>query len=298
MSSRRITVLVVLVLLVGVLLAAIPGSNAGAATHRYYLSLGDSVAAGWQPDPVTGESDFTRQAYTDQIFWTLRLGMPGLLHAKMGCPGETTASMIDGGGPAGALCGYTGTSQLDAAVAFIAAHPGQVAFITIDIGVNDVLSCLPAADVPACVTALLPQVGAGLAEILTTLRTATANAVPIVGMNYYNPYLAAWLEGIPPDGAAGPAYAALTSQLAMALNDQTLEPVYALFQVPVADVWAAYRSSQWQMVMGAPFNVQRICALTWMCANPPVGPNIHPNRRGHRVIANTFLPILETLGIG
>ena len=89
-----------------------------------------------------------------------------------------------------------------------------------------------------------------------------------------------------------------TSQLAMALNDQTLEPVYALFQVPVADVWAAYRSSQWQMVMGAPFNVQRICALTWMCANPPVGPNIHPNRRGHRVIANTFLPILETLGIG
>jgi lysophospholipase L1-like esterase len=297
MSSRRIIVVLALVLLLILGVAAAPGA-AAPRPHQYYLSLGDSVAAGWQPDPVTGESDFTRQAYTDQIFWTLRLGMPGLRHAKMGCPGETTASMIDGGGPAGALCGYTGSSQLDAAVAFIAAHPGQVAFITIDIGVNDVLSCLPAADVPACVTALLPQVGAGLAEILTTLRTATANAVPIVGMNYYNPYLATWLEGIPPDGAAGPAYAALTSQLATALNDQTLEPVYALFQVPVADVWAAYRSSQWQMVMDAPFNVGRICALTWMCANPPVGPNIHPNRRGHRVIANTFLPILETLGIG
>ena len=74
--------------------------------------------------------------------------------------------------------------------------------------------------------AALPQVGAGLGQILMTLRTATGNAVPIVGMNYYNPYLAAWLEGIPPDGADGPAYAALTSQLATALNDQTLELVY------------------------------------------------------------------------
>ena len=34
-------------------------------------------------------------------------------------------------------CHYAAGSQLDAAVAFLEAHPGQVAFITIDIGAND-----------------------------------------------------------------------------------------------------------------------------------------------------------------
>jgi hypothetical protein len=28
---------------------------------------------------------------------------------------------------------------------------------------------------------------------------------------------------------------------------------------------------------------------TWMCAAPPVGPNIHANQLGYGVIANTFL---------
>jgi hypothetical protein len=71
-----------------------------------------------------------------------------------------------------------------------------------------------------------------------------------------------------------------------------------MFQVPVADVWGAYWSGRWQTVMGVPINVRRICVYTWMCEDPPVGPNIHPNRRGHQVIANTFLPILHNLGIG
>ena len=40
-------------------------------------------------------------------------------------------------------CHYAAGSQLDAAVAFLQAHPGQVAFITIDIGANDLVArCL------------------------------------------------------------------------------------------------------------------------------------------------------------
>ena len=36
-----------------------------------------------------------------------------------------------------------------------------------------------------------------------------------------------------------------------------------------------------------------------MCADPPVGPNIHPNRLGHRVIARTFEEVLDDeYGIG
>jgi hypothetical protein len=37
-----------------------------------------------------------------------------------------------------------------------------------------------------------------------------------------------------------------------------------------------------------PLNVARICQWTWMCAPPPVGPNIHANDAGYHVIADTF----------
>jgi lysophospholipase L1-like esterase len=302
MSSRRITVALVLVLLLILGVAAVPGASAGAAAPRYYLSLGDSIAAGWQPD-ASGVGQFTNQGYTDQLYRRMRGAIPGLQHVKLGCPGETTASMIGGGGPYAGLCGYGGTSQLNTALAFLAAHPGEVAFITIDIGVNDVLGCLanpsPYPDTPTCVRATLPGVGQRLGQILGALRAATAGAVPIVGMNYYNPYLATWLEGIPPDGAAGPAMAQMTTTLAGTyLNDATLEPVYAAFGVPVADVFAAFSSTRWQMVGGQPFNVFRICQLTWMCDAPPVGPNIHPKARGNAVITRTFQIILNDLGIG
>ena len=37
-----------------------------------------------------------------------------------------------------------------------------------------------------------------------------------------------------------------------------------------------------------PRNVARICALTWMCAPPPYGPNQHPNADGYRVISQAI----------
>jgi hypothetical protein len=37
-----------------------------------------------------------------------------------------------------------------------------------------------------------------------------------------------------------------------------------------------------------PPNVAAICALTWMCAHPPRGPNEHANDAGYRVIARAF----------
>ena len=163
MSPRRITLVLALVLLLVLGLAAAPGASAGRA-HRYYLSLGDSIAAGWQPDPHTGAPGFTKPGLHRPAVPEDARRHPRPEHQKMGCPGETTATMISGGGPAAALCGYTGTSQLNAALAFLAAHPGEVAFITIDIGVNDVLSCLPATDVPAAWPCCCPRSGRGSAR--------------------------------------------------------------------------------------------------------------------------------------
>jgi hypothetical protein len=36
-----------------------------------------------------------------------------------------------------------------------------------------------------------------------------------------------------------------------------------------------------------------ICKLTWMCAPPPLGPNIHATTRGYQVIGETFLSNIE-----
>jgi len=53
------------------------------------------------------------------------------------------------------------------------------------------------------------------------------------------------------------------------------------------------------MVGGQPFNVMRICQYTWMCYGDPPLADIHTNRRGAGVIANTFQKALDDeYGIG
>jgi hypothetical protein len=187
---------------------------------------------------------------------------------------------------------------LDEAVAFLLAHPGEVEFITINIGANDVLPCLavPPEDQQECLGTAFGQVSINLGTALGTLRAVGAD--DIVGMNYYNPNLAYWLDSIPPPGEAGRDLAQQTNDLTTFFNDGVLEPTYATFQVPVADVHRTFRTDRWRLVRGGtPFNVFRICQFTWMCADPPVGPDIHPNRRGHGVIARTFKIVLQREGM-
>src|SRR5947199_2225506 len=66
------------------------------APARFYLALGDSLAQGVQPD-ASGASVRTGHGYADQLYAALRRGQPGLRLVKLGCPSETTATMIHGG---------------------------------------------------------------------------------------------------------------------------------------------------------------------------------------------------------
>jgi len=150
--------------------------------------------------------------------------------------------------------------------------------------------------VNVCLAGAFAQVGANLSTTLYLLQMA-GGSTPIIGMNYYNPNLARWLDAIPPSGAAGRELAEDTNDLTALFNDAVLEPVYTAFRVPVADVYAAYRTDRWRLRGDLPFNVFRICQFTWMCAAAPVGPDIHPNRRGHGVIARTFQKILDRIGV-
>ena len=82
------------------------GSHAAAPPATYYLALGDSLSQGVQPD-AAGTSVETGQGYADQLYAMLRPSQPTLQLVKLGCPGETTATMIHGG-----ICHYPGGSQL------------------------------------------------------------------------------------------------------------------------------------------------------------------------------------------
>ncbi len=251
----------------------------------YYLSLGDSLSQGVQPNS-SGDSTETRDGYADQLYAMLRRHHPGLRLVKLGCPGETTATMINGG-----MCRYPGGSQLAAADRFLSRQRGRVRLITIDIGANDPDPCMtqPAASKMAeCALRSVPQATVNLAKILANLRQA-APGTRIVAMNYYLPALAAWRNGL-----AGQALARL-SELAAAGYNVLLTRVYRSFGVSVADVFGAFHTADFGYQPAGPGsaalprNVAAICQWTWECAAPPRGPNEHPNGAGYTVIAHSFL---------
>src|SRR5208282_2299781 len=125
-------------------LALVIVAPAGAARPRYYLSLGDSLAQGMQPDSA-GLTVDTDQGYADQLYEIEKQSIPDLQLVKLGCGGETTTSFLTGrGNSADALllgCDPAGGSQMVAAERFLRKHGSEVALVTIDIGANDIDGC-------------------------------------------------------------------------------------------------------------------------------------------------------------
>jgi len=268
------------------------GGSTSARSHAkpipasYYLALGDSLSQGVQPN-ATGASVETQQGYPDQLYAALRPRHPGLRLVKLGCPGETTSTMIDGG-----ICHYPGGSQLADAAAFLRAHRGHVLLVTIDIGANDLEDCGSQSNpikVLACFVTDVPGAVSRLATIMARLRTAAGPSVRMVGMSYYLPALAQWR-----DGSSGQAIAKLTERLEAGYND-LLEHVYADHSAKVANVFGTFDTGNFgdQVTLPGigkvPRNVALLCRWTWQCTAPPRGPNQHANEAGYGVIAHAFL---------
>jgi lysophospholipase L1-like esterase len=254
-------------------------------TASYYLALGDSLSRGVQPD-AAGASVPTADGYADQLYALLRRHERGLRLVKLGCKGETTSTMIDGG-----LCRYPAGSQLATALRFLRAHRARVSLITLDIGANDPDSCVSGTSLVSaarCVSVSIKQTSVNLVRILTRIRAADPGA-RVIGMNYYLPALAQWRTGFIGHGVAR------LSELAAATYNSVLSGVYASFGVRVADVFGAFRTTDFDGRVSVPGygslppNVAAICRWTWECAGPPRGPNQHANEAGYAVIARTFL---------
>ena len=272
--------------LVGLLLAALPqvASAAGrpgtTPAPPYYLALGDSLATGYQPTPAGARGPCgLPYGYACDLYTALTASDSHLQAANLSCPGETTTSMLTG---VGSPCFSSGPPQLAQALRFLARHRGRVALVTIDIGANNVDGCVVSGSIsPTCISQGLRAVARQLPVILAALRGAAGATVPIVGMNYYDPFLAADLL---PGGAtlAGESLT-LTGEF-----NQLLEGVYRRAGDPVADVETAFHTFDTTPLTsnGLPTDAALICEWTWMCDYAP--PNIHPNSKGYWVIAGAF----------
>jgi lysophospholipase L1-like esterase len=255
--------------------------RAGADTGvRYYLSLGDSYAQGYQPiggpwSPL-GFPGYN-QGYPDQLLKLVRDRYEQLRLVKLGCGGETTTTMIVGT----PWCGpkITPGSQLEQAKAFLETHRGEVAFVTINIGGNDVIA-QDGGGVAA--------IQANLPVILAQLREAAGPDVPIIGMTYYHPFLPDVWFGTHDLAALQTAVDAV-----IGFND-VLESLYAAAGDPVADVEAAFSTSDVgdSDADGVPDDVEQVCEWTWRCAPPPHGPDGHPNSVGYGAMAQAFAAVL------
>jgi lysophospholipase L1-like esterase len=290
MSSRRGRVALWAVVLAVVLL--VPAS---ASAARYYLSLGDSLSQGMQPN-ASGITVNTDRGYADQLYAIERHRIPGLKLVKLGCGGETTTSFLTGkGNSADAFllgCHPAGGSQMLAAERFLRRHSraGEVPLATLDIGANDVDGCQQGDEIETnCVIAGVGRIARNLPVILRRLRRAAPTGTRLAAMTLYDPFLALYLT------PAARSEALTSVQYARTVN-QGLARLYgeAGFRIARVDkAFHTYATARTTALAGqsapVPVAVAEVCRLTWMCAPAPLGPNIHANVLGYQVIAGAFL---------
>lgn len=232
-------------------------------TKSYYLALGDSLAFGYQPN-----FDFSHSY--PQMWYTNDLSKKHVTSfTNLGCNGEKSATFINGGCPyAYLLHTYYSGSQLNAALSFLAAHPGQVSPVSLDMGANDLLPDINSSTctVSSTWTTDLANLdsrmtGTILPKLVAALTVNGVRTGDLVMMNYYDPY-----QNVCPNSVA----------YVQSLN-QHLAADAAQFNVPVSDVFTAFG--------GATTPNPNICTDTWMCSSSV---NIHATTAGYTVIANTF----------
>jgi lysophospholipase L1-like esterase len=274
-------------------IVALPGVSDGArAPHPYYLSLGDSYSIGYQPG-VGGTSGFTG-------YVAKRVKMQA---ENFGCGGATTTSMIQSigcGDPASQDAErYTTITQEQAALSFIAAHPGAVQLITISIGGNDFDGCSTA----PCVAAAMPTMQSNIESLVSSLSAALTRAsdtdAKIIGLTYPDVDLGLYVYPAHPPTSANVASAqssitAFDDLINPTLSQSYLSVVHGSFvNVTTARYGRATRGDDTGLGITqhlprygkVPVAVGEVCQLTYFCSQG----NIHASTQGYNFIGKLIV---------
>ena len=267
---------------------ALPSTAQAAKPKRsYYVSLGDSYAAGYQATGQ-GQGRTTRKCFAYQLIGDTRRRGHRFQLVNFGCGGETSGSMLTrrtacaGLGPGGER--YTGRTQAAAAVRFLRRNRGKVGLITVSIGGNDVTACAGVADPIACVGPALEGVKANGKVLLERLREAAGRKTRIVGITYPDVILGSWVSGAQADRDL----AALSVTAFRSLLNPALKELYESVDGKFVDVTAATgaytpleQTTTLEPYGVIPVAVANVCRLTYYCQYR----DIHPRTNGYALIA-------------
>ncbi|WP_214408567.1 SGNH/GDSL hydrolase family protein [Sphaerisporangium fuscum] len=272
----------ILTTLGALVLASAAATPAQAAEEEtYYLALGDSLAAGAQPVGEGNAVVATNEGYADQLYAKLKESDPNLRLVKLGCVGETAKSFVYGG-----VCGYDGAgSQLGAARNFLRKNGAKVKYLTISIGAQEVYGCItPTGADTGCMLKGLASAGLYMPQVVGGIKLAASARTRLMGMNWYNPAVAAWL--LSDDGKNQ----AKQSQLLSGTLNLKMKVNYGAWGFKLADVCADWRCDDWteDTPFNWPRNVWDLMTRTWM---PNVIGNWLPKAHGYGYIADTFAKV-------
>ena len=268
-----------------------PAGDTSASTTNYYVSIGDSYAAGYQP----AHGGVAAGTGKDGFAYRVAARSPGLTLVNFGCAGATSSTLRRQDGCAAANLGpnatpYSTQSQLAAATQFIAAHPGHVSLITVVVGGNDLLDCGSALRTSwsSCAGTALGQIRTNIGAAVQAIRTAVGAATPIVGISYPDVYLGLYLQ----PGARARALAAQSIGYFSGTLNPLLRAAYASAGASFVDGAAATGADDPVTVKQAygslgplPRPVAELCRLTYVCDLS----DIHPKPAGYAVIADQVI---------
>jgi lysophospholipase L1-like esterase len=258
-----LTFAVVLLMLVAPAALASPRSHISLVGPKSrYLALGDSLAFGYQPDLNYDDG------YADDFYANLQ-GHGVTAIANLGCPAETSVTFLNGKCPVPILrkFPYVG-SQLNAALLYLALHPGQVSPVTLDIGANDISRDINTKTCATNTSQFASDLATLDANLTQTILPQLHNALVVNGkltgdlvvMNYYDPY-----QNICPN----------TVSYSQTVNQHIANDVADYGTV--VDVFSTFG--------GATTPNPNICSYTWECS---IFHDIHATDTGYSVIASSF----------
>jgi lysophospholipase L1-like esterase len=259
---------------------------------KFYVSIGDSYAAGYQPSATGNIGTTSTTGFVYRLAAEATVNGKKLTVVNFACAGATTTSVLQqkGCGPGGLGPGavnYPDTTQAKAATEFIAAHRQDIGLITVSISGNDVTACakVSVASVATCLSTALVKAKANLAVLLTGLRGAAGPDTPIVGITYPDVVLGAYVN----NPTSGKTLAALSVTAFRSLINPALKAAYDAVKGTFIDVTAAsdayvpFTQTTTLAPYGTiPASVAKVCELTFYCTLK----DIHPHDAGYQFIAD------------